>query len=120
MNPSGNVPHKPLPSIGRYRQTSSYPKPLDPVKWVEDEVLNQHGVGKAIDAFIRTLLRDGQATHRTLQAQLDWATSNVQDGDKIRMGDVVRAVQRHVEGEFGEDPLAKAIARAIATGDYLF
>ena len=94
---------------------------VDPVGWVENEVLTDRPpVKEAIDNFIRMVTREGQAAHNVLRKQLDWAIKNVEGGEKIRDADVIRAVAKHIATNFGDDPLAKAIARSLATGEHLF
>jgi hypothetical protein len=88
------------------------------VEWVENEILTEE-VRKAIDDFLKLVLRQGQAVHHQVDAQWDLATKKVQGGDKISKEDVLRAVAKVIENRFGDDPLAKAMARAIALGDGL-
>jgi len=88
------------------------------VEWVENEILTEE-VRKAIDDFLKLMIQRGQAVHHQVDAQWDLAIKKVHGGDKISKEDVLQAVAKAIAYRFGDDPLAKAVARAIAFGDGL-
>lgn len=88
------------------------------VEWVENEILTSD-VRKSIDDFLSTMIREGQAVHRVVDRQWEWAVKKVGGGEHVNKKDLVQAVAKHISTQFGEDPLAKAVARAIALGEGL-
>lgn len=84
-----------------------------------DEVLSSKEIRESLDSFLNVVIREGQKLHWLIDKQWDWVSQNVQGGDKISKRDVVQAVARAIEPKFGNDPLAKALARAIALGEGL-
>lgn len=96
-----------------YRRASSTSE------WVEEEVLTKE-VRAALDEFARLLVREGQQTHKVVEKQLLWARENVEGGELVQSKDVVAVVLRHLARTLGDDALAKVIATALGTGDYLY
>lgn len=88
-------------------------------EWVTNEVLVPE-VKEALDAYVRTVIREGQKTHEILSKNLRWAEQHVQGGEDIPRKAVIAAVFQHISTCFGDDALSKLLAEALATGDYLF
>ena len=93
--------------------------------WVTDEVLDQRSPSgetyrKLIEDFLEELTLNGQKLHKTLNSGVENARASIQGGRGATDRDVLDAVQRVVSHRFGDDPLAKAVALAIATGRGFF
>ena len=97
----------------------------DEVEWLLGEVFDQKASSggtprKLIEDFLEQLATEGQVLHKQLAAAVKKARATVQGGEKVTEKDVVEAVRHIVTSRFGEDPLAKAVTKAIATGDGFF
>lgn len=94
------------------------------VEWVMDNVMTQKYQGKLVQDEILRYLRDFTAHTQTLHEFVHGAYKSnveaVQDGDKVSEADLIKAVEKTVAHVFGEDALAKLIARAIAVGENIY
>lgn len=94
-------------------------------QWVVYEVLNDKENGKYLyEHFVEYLhdfIKRSQELHELLMKRYKEAAGSVDGGDKISQKDLVDALFREVVYQnFGDDPLAKLLARALATGDYIY
>ena len=87
--------------------------------WAEDEIFTGD-TAKKVKAFLELLIKEGKAVSEAVDAQRTKAVKGVQGGDKLTNAEVLSAAMKLVESHWGDDAMAKPLARLIAFGDYVW
>ena len=99
------------------------PEGLNTVQW---EILNQRidgvPVHEEISKYVRTIIARGQEVHNLVKKARKYYEDHVEQGPRpMSDADLEKAIYKLVVyPRWGNDPMGKLIAHAVATGDYLF
>jgi len=85
-----------------------------------DELVDDKELRKAISDFLKGITSEGQKLNKLMERRIKHLADNMTDWDKVPTKDVVRYLRQYMKHEFGEDDLAKALAKGIITGEGFF
>ena len=87
--------------------------------WASDEIFTGATEKKVVD-FLALLIKEGKAVSQAVEDQRKKAVKEVQGGNQLTNAQLLTAAMEVVDKHWGDDALAKPLARLIAFGDYVW
>jgi len=91
----------------------------DRASYASSNVLNAR-LRKEIASSLSVLIGLLQSTHNAIDAEFRFVRAAVDGGESMTRDDLESALAPLIEEGFGDDPLARLVLRALASGENIF